>query len=248
MATSMTEAMRSAWRALRGCTPPAGPHPSASANQPDVETTVRDFNRIFYDGPQAAPLFKTTSWLGVNAQKCPMDTWIYQEILWEKRPELIVETGVFAGGSTLFLASMFDLIGAGEVLAIDITLRYVDERVPRHPRIRLVEGNSIDPAIASQVRAACRGRRTMVILDSDHTRAHVAAELAIYAPLVTPGQYLIVEDTNINGHPVYESFGPGPHEAVQEFLRHHGGWTVDRSRERLLVTFNPAGYLLRVGS
>src|SRR5262249_10891222 len=158
---------------------------------------------------------KTTSWLGVNTQKCPMDTWIYQEILWEKRPEIIVETGVYLGGSTLFLASTCDLLGLGEVLAIDVTLQHVERSVRTHPRVRLLEGNSVDPEMVAEVHAACANRRTMVILDSDHTQPHVAAELAAYAPLVTPGQYLIVEDTNINGHPVYESFGPGPYEAVQ---------------------------------
>jgi cellulose synthase/poly-beta-1,6-N-acetylglucosamine synthase-like glycosyltransferase len=86
-----------------------------------------------------------------------------------------------------------------------------------------------------------------VILDSDHSEAHVAAELRLYGPLVSPGCYLICEDTNINGHPVYPEFGPGPYEAVRRFLAESEGWRVDAGCEKLLVTFNPSGYLLREG-
>ena len=86
----------------------------------------------------------------------------------------------------------------------------------------------------------------MVILDSDHTRDHVLRELELYAPLVTPGSYLVVEDTNINGHPVAPEFGPGPMEAVEAFLETTDEFEVDRAREKLMLTFNPSGYLRRV--
>ena len=85
----------------------------------------------------------------------------------------------------------------------------------------------------------------MVILDSDHSRDHVLRELELYAPLVTPGCYVVVEDTNVNGHPVVPRFGPGPMEAVQEYLATTDAFEVDRSREKLLLTFNPSGYLRR---
>jgi cephalosporin hydroxylase len=85
----------------------------------------------------------------------------------------------------------------------------------------------------------------LVILDSDHTKDHVLAEMRAYGPLVTKGSYMIVEDTNINGHPVLPDFGPGPWEAVEEFLQGNDQFTVDRSREKLLMTFNPMGYLRR---
>ena len=93
------------------------------------------------------------------------------------------------------------------------------------------------------VRERAAGKSVMVILDSDHTRDHVLAELRAYAPIVTPGQYLVVEDSNINGHPVFPGFGPGPMEALQAFLAETGEFEVDRSREKFLVTFNPGGYL-----
>jgi cephalosporin hydroxylase len=212
----------------------------------DAARTVRDFNVLYYHGLDGHNLYLTTSWLGVPTRKCPLDTWVYQEILHRTRPEVIVETGVNCGGSTLFLASLCDLLGGGEVLAVDITLQGVAPVVRAHPRVRLFEGSSTDPAIVGRVREACAGRRTMVILDSDHTAAHVLAELRAYGPLVTPGCYLICEDTNVNGHPALPEFGPGPYEAVQTFLAENTGWQVDRDCERLLVTFNPNGYLRRV--
>ena len=86
----------------------------------------------------------------------------------------------------------------------------------------------------------------MVLLDSDHRMTHVLEELRIYSPLVTLGNYIIVEDTNINGHPVFRSFGPGPMEALEEFLRENRSFISDRSREKFLLTHNPKGYLRRI--
>jgi cephalosporin hydroxylase len=206
---------------------------------------VRRFNQLYYHGPNDVPLFTTTSWLGVPTLKCPLDLWVYQEIIYRTRPDVIVECGVHHGGSTLYLASLFDLLGTGTVVACDITLANVAPAVRTHPRIRLREGSSVDPEVVGWAAAQCRGLRTMVVLDSDHTEQHVARELALYGPLVTPGCYLVCEDTNINGHPVHEAFGPGPFEAVQGFLKQNSGWQVDRHCERLLLTFNPNGYLLR---
>jgi cephalosporin hydroxylase len=213
----------------------------------DVARTVRDFNVLYYDGPDGRNLYLTTTWLGVPTRKCPLDTWVYQEILHRTRPEVIVETGVNCGGSTLYLATLCDLLGGGEVLAVDITLGGVAPAVRAHPRVRLFEGSSTDPAVVAAITGRCAGRRTMVILDSDHAAPHVIAELRAYGPLVTPGCYLICEDTNINGHPALPDFGPGPYEAVQTFLSESPGWQVDRDCERLLATFNPGGYLRRVG-
>lgn len=206
---------------------------------------IRDFHRLYYEGLDGKPLYYTMSWLGVETLKCPLDLWIYQEILHRTRPEVIVETGVWAGGSALYLASICDLLGSGEILACDVNLDKVAARVHQHPRIRLFQGSSIDEQLVQMISQACDGRRTMVILDSDHSRDHVREELRQYAPLVTPGYYLICEDTNVNGHPVFSGHGPGPYEAVQSFLRETPGWSVDRHCERLLLSFNPRGYLQR---
>jgi cephalosporin hydroxylase len=182
--------------------------------------------------------------LGAPAQKCPLDLWIYQEILFETRPGLIVETGTAAGGSALFLASICDLLGHGHVVTIDVA----EGERPPHPRISYLHGSSTDPVIVAQVqRMAATADGVMVVLDSEHACEHVLAELEAYGPLVTPGCYLIVEDTNVNGHPVLAEHGPGPAEAVETFLANGAGalFDVDRDRERLLLSFNPGGYLRR---
>jgi cephalosporin hydroxylase len=200
------------------------------------------FHRLYYEVGREGGTWADTRWLGIRVEKCPLDLWIYQEILYERRPEVIIETGTCAGGSALYLAALCDLLGRGRVVTIDVQAR---ER-PSHPRVRFITGSSTDPAIVKQVRELIRpGEEVMVILDSDHSRDHVLAELQAYAPIVTPRQYLIIEDTNVNGHPVYRRHGPGPYEAVQKFLREHRDFSVEKEREKLLLTFNPGGYLRR---
>jgi cephalosporin hydroxylase len=203
-----------------------------------------EFHRLFYETAYARGDEWNPKWMGVAALKCPFDLWIYQEILHEIRPDVLFETGTARGGSALFLASMFDLLGRGEVVSIDIVRR---PEWPTHPRVTYLTGSSTSPAILDEVRQrAAKASRVMVILDSDHKKDHVLAELQGFAPLVSPGSYLIVEDGNINGHPVFEGFGPGPSEAIDEFLATTKTFVRDRDRERFLVTFNPGGYLRRI--
>lgn len=205
-----------------------------------------DFHRLFYD----TGAWNRVSWRGVPTQKCPLDLWIYQELIWRLRPATIVEIGLFMGGTTLFLADMLDLCTrAGKgwdagVVGVDIEPR---DR-PQHPRIEYVTGDSTDQKVVKAVRDATDAVAgpVMVILDGDHSRAHVAKELDLYAPMVTVGSYLIVEDTNINGHPVLPGWGPGPAEAVAEWLPQHPEFVVDLEPEKLLLTFNPGGFLRRV--
>jgi cephalosporin hydroxylase len=200
------------------------------------------FHRRWYRGPDT---WESNSWLGVKTLKCPLDLWIYQEILFRTRPDLIVETGTARGGSAYYLASICDLIGAGRIVTIDVgvsTLR------PEHPRVTYLTGSSTEPGIVETVRGMVGpGERVMVLLDSDHSKQHVLGELRAYAPLVTEGNYLVVEDTNVNGHPVMPQHGPGPMEALEEFLGEDAGagFVVDRDCERLLLSFNPSGFLLR---
>ena len=213
--------------------------------KPDEKAVVDAFHRLYYDGPEGeGRVHHRTTWMGVPCLKCPMDLWAYQEILAEVRPDVVVETGTHLGGSALFLAHMLDLLGKGEVITIDILDR--PER-PTHPRIRYVTGSSADAGLVRGLLAERPDAKRLVILDSDHSKAHVEKELALFAPFVSVGSYLVVEDSNVNGHPVLPDFGPGPSEAVGEFLAVNPGFTADLSREKFLMTFNPGGYLKRVG-
>lgn len=184
-----------------------------------------------------------TWFLGVRTVKLPADLWIYQEIIHEVQPDVIVETGTLDGGSAFYLARMFDLLGKGRVVTIDIE----DQGGrPEHERITYVRGSSIDPAIVASVASGIDdGDTVMVILDSDHSRDHVLAELGVWAEFVSQGSYLIVEDGNVNGHPVLPRYGPGPTEAMEAWLPRHPEFVVDSSREKFMHSFNPGGYLRR---
>jgi cephalosporin hydroxylase len=135
-------------------------------------------------------------------------------------------------------------VSHGRIVTIDLVER---PGRPRHRRITYLHGSSTDGEVVDRVRRhARRAKRVMVILDSDHTRDHVLRELELYSSFVTPGCYVVVEDTNINGHPVSPEFGPGPMEAVAAFLETTSEFEVDHLREKLLLTFNPSGFLRRV--
>jgi cephalosporin hydroxylase len=207
--------------------------------------TVDEFHRLFYETAYAGHNgWSHPRWMGVEALKCPFDLWIYQEILHELRPDVIVETGTARGGSALFLASVLDLLKSGQILSIDIVRR---PEWPTHPRVTYLTGSSTSSAIVDDVRRRVAGAaRVMVILDSDHKKDHVLEELRLYSPFVTKDSYLIVEDTNVNGRPVFPGFGPGPGEAVDDFLRTHPSFVRDASRERFFLTFNPGGYLKKI--
>ena len=196
---------------------------------------------VFYE----SDAWTKATWLGAQALKNPLDLWVYQEIMVETRPELIVETGTYRGGSALFLASLCDLLGAGEVVSIDI--EPAREDYPVHPRLTYLAGrSSTDPEVVAEVAARAAGRRILVVLDSDHSQAHVEAELEAYTPLVPVGCYVIVEDSNIGR--IRKDLLPGPLEAVEAFLARSDEFEIDVDREKFLLTFNPSGYLRRVAA
>src|SRR5215471_3762513 len=161
----------------------------------DAEAVDR-FHHLYYQRWVEQADTINLSLFGYQLLKCPLDLWMYQELLVRTRPDVVVETGTFHGGSALYLACIFDQIGTGEVITIDTVIQ--PDR-PQHPRIQYVLGSSIDPGVVSKARALVAGRRAMVILDSDHTEAHVHAEMNAYSSLVHVGDYMIVEDTNVNG-------------------------------------------------
>jgi cephalosporin hydroxylase len=202
---------------------------------------VDQFHRLYYDDPGT---WRNTHWLGISTFKCPLDLWIYQEILQELRPQLIVECGTASGGSAAYMASMCDLVGSGRIVTIDI--ESTPDR-PVHPRITYLLGSSVDPDVVAQVRAMLPSEgHVLVILDSDHSAAHVALELSTYCDMVTVGSFLVVEDSDINGHPVLPDFGPGPMEALDAFLKANDQFVVDEAKQKYHLTFNPRGFLRRI--
>jgi cephalosporin hydroxylase len=208
------------------------------------ELVIQRFNQLYYDEGRAGGTWQRTSWLGVTVWKCPLDLWVYQELLHRLRPDLVIETGTAFGGSALYLGTVCDALDRGRVVSVDIAPQ---PDLPVHPRVEFVTGSSTDPGIVADLGARAAAAQTvLVILDSDHSEKHVRAELDAYGPMVTPGSYLVVEDTNVNGHPVYPEHGPGPYEAVESFLAETDGYVRDADCEKYHLTFNPAGWLRRV--
>ena len=196
-----------------------------------------------HDAMYMSDAWTQATWLGAQALKNPLDLWVYQEIVFETKPDVIVETGTYRGGSALYLATICDLVGTGEVISIDI--EPLRDDYPQHPRISYLGGrSSTDEGVLEVVRTRADGRRTLIILDSDHSQVHVEAELQAYAPLVPVGCYVIVEDSNIGQ--IRKDLMPGPLEAIERFLAGTSEFEIDREREKFLITFNPSGYLRRV--
>lgn len=190
---------------------------------------------------------ETVSWMGVPTLKIISDLWVYQEIIYRTKPDLIVEIGSYFGGSTLFFAHMLELIGAGEVVSID---RSHDKFMADHPRIRKITGDSADPEILSQIKGLANGKSTMIVHDADHTYSAVKRDIASYAPLVSVGHYLIIEDGIVDifnsERCVLWDDNEGPLRAIAEFLEEQEGRFIrDMGAERFLATTNPSGFLRR---
>lgn len=197
------------------------------------------------------------SWMGRPIIQYPQDMVAMQEILWRVQPDLIIETGIAHGGSLVFYASICELIGRGEVLGIDIDIREHNRTaIEAHPmahRISMLQGSSTDPGIVAQAAARAAGKRTLVVLDSNHTHAHVLAELQAYAPLVSVDSYCVVFDTVIEDLPpgLYPDrpwdVGDNPKTAVRAYLADNADFTVDGDVEsKTLITVAPGGYLRRI--
>lgn len=204
---------------------------------------IESFHKLYYYAADFGKTWNNTLWLGVNTWKCPLDLWIYQEIIFDVKPDFIIESGTAYGGSALFLASLCDLVNHGQVISIDIEKK----NVPKHKRITYLIGSSISENNVNKIKYITKdAKKILVILDSDHSKHHVLKELNIYSRLVTKDSYIIVEDTNINGNPVRPEFGEGPFEAVNEFMNKNKNFTIDKSKEKFFLTFNSSGYLKRI--
>jgi len=199
------------------------------------------------------------SWLGRPIIQYPEDMIAIQEIIWNVKPDLIIETGIAHGGSIILSASILEMLGGDrQVIGIDIDIRrHNREEIENHPlskRIQMIEGSSIDSDTADKVFKLAKNRsRILVILDSNHTHDHVQKEIALYHSLVSVGSYLMVFDTIVEDLPkdYFEdrpwNVGNNPKTAVHEFLKSNDDFEIDTSiQNKLLITAAPDGYLKRI--
>jgi cephalosporin hydroxylase len=214
------------------------------------------------------------SWMGRPAIQFPNDAWAMQELIWEIKPDLIIEAGIAHGGSLVCYASMLALLDVAEavesrgiidprktkrkVLGLDIDIRSHNreaiEKHPMRPWIQMIQGSSIAPDVVEQVHEIAKSyKRIMVSLDSNHTHEHVLAELNAYAPLVSKGSYCAVFDTIVEDMPhtlcLDRPWGPGnnPKTAVWEYLKTHPEFEIDKNIDhKLLISVAPDGYLKRI--
>lgn len=195
------------------------------------------------------------NWLGLPIIQMTEDVMAAQELIWKVKPDVIVETGIAWGGSMVLYASMLELIGKGEVIGIDLVLPQSNiDKIMAYPfskRISMIQGSSIDQSIVDQVKAKIKpGQTVMLMLDSNHTHAHVLDELKMYSPLVTKDSYIIVSDTIVEDIPPQahrpRPWGPGdnPKTAVNEFLKTTDRFELDAYyNAKILMTFDKGGYL-----
>jgi cephalosporin hydroxylase len=178
-----------------------------------------DFLRL-WTSPFERTVFKNR-WLGIETLQNPNDMWITQEILFDVKPDFLVEAGTRHGGSAAIWAMILEQINPeARVITIDIEDQVTEAKeldIFRR-KVDFLVGSSTDPKIVADVKRRTQGKKVVVLLDSAHTKDHVLNELKIYSPLVGIGSYVIVQDTVVNGHPIWPEWGPGPYEAVEEFL------------------------------
>lgn len=185
-------------------------------------------------------------WRGIPLLKNPLDCWVYQEIIAETRPDVLLELGVAFGGSATYFADIMQLLGHGEVIGVDVSLERA--RGVEHPRISFIEGSSVAPDIVALVHERCRGKRVMVFADSDHEAEHVYAELRAYHDLVGDGMYMIVEDSLADVMKWMPVPIDGPLVAVERFVAEHPEFVVDqRIGEKYILTQSPYGFLRKGG-
>ena len=185
-----------------------------------------------------------TTYFGVPALKNPIDFWVYREIIFEVKPDVIIEIGNFYGGGTLALGHILDHMQKGRVIGLDIDHEKVPPIVKEHPRITLITGDACESF--DKVRELIREKdKVLIIEDSAHTYEHTLRVLRKFNPLVTTTSYFIVEDSNCH-HGLDEGPKPGPYEAIEKFIKENSDFEVDRTKESFFITWNPKGFLKRI--
>lgn len=197
-------------------------------------------------------------WLGRPIIQHPQDMVAMQELIWNIKPDLIIETGIAHGGGLIFYASILEMIGKGMVLGIDIDIRKHNRKeIEKHKmfkRIKILEGSSVDSKIISEVQKIAKNKkRILIFLDSSHAHLHVLKELELYTPLISRGSYIVVFDTIVEFMPKGTiknrpwDKGNNPFTAVKEFLKENNNFVIDKDIEnKLLITAAPGGFLKRI--
>lgn len=227
---------------------------NSNATNQELQSAGKAFN----EASNRAQYSYNFSWMGRPIIQYPQDMLAMQEIIWEIKPDLIIETGIAHGGSLIYYASLLELIGDGEILGVDIDIRAHNKiEIEKHPmfkRIKMIEGSSVSSETISKVAEIAKGKkRVLVTLDSNHTHEHVLQELNLYAPFVTEGSYLVCFDTIVEDLPNDYlpgrawSQGDNPKTAVWEFLKSNANFEIDKQIDnKLLISVAPDGYLKRV--
>jgi cephalosporin hydroxylase len=221
--------------------------------------SLKSAAKAFNDASNSAQYSYNFSWMGRPIIQYPQDMIAMQELIWDIKPDLIIETGIAHGGSLIYYASLLEMLGEGIVLGIDIDIRpHNRKQIESHPmfkRIKMIEGSSIDNTIISQVEEIAREKnRILVCLDSNHTHDHVLQELELYSNFVSKGSYMVVFDTIVEDLP--ENYfkekrpwgvGDNPKTAVHEFLKKTDDFIIDYDIDnKLLISVAPEGYLKRI--
>jgi cephalosporin hydroxylase len=210
------------------------------------ENVIKRFRKIYYNTDP-----HITRYLGMLSLQYPTDNWVMQEIISDIKPDFIIETGTFTGATTLFYADILEKAHpGGRVISIDH--QNLVKKASRHrnwKRVEFYQADSTAAGLVKMIAKRVKGKKVLVTLDSNHAKSHVLRELELYSPMVSPGSYIIVQDTHLGGHPNHHISvpGEGPWEAVEEFLKKTDDFIIDRSREKHLITQNPSGYLKRSG-
>ncbi len=208
---------------------------------------IERFRKIYYNTKS-----HHTHYLGVRSMQYPNDNWVMQEIIFDVKPDFIIETGTADGGTALFYATILEKINEnGKVITVDLHSfnHKISEFKTWKERVEFIMGSSVSPIVVDAIVERVKGHRVLVTLDSDHSKEHVLKELKLYSPLVSLNSYIVVQDTHLGGHPNHHprvKEGEGPWEAVKEFLRTNKDFEIDHSREKHLITQNPSGFLRRV--
>jgi len=205
----------------------------------------KEMMKLFHE----IPIWSHMWFHNVPIEKNPLDLWMMQQIIYETQPEIIVETGTFRGGSALYWAHTLNGMGLENPRVLTVDIGDYTTTAATHPLwkkyVTFFKGSSTDATIVAEIVKRTHRRKTLVTLDSNHSMQHVLNELHAYAPLVTKGCYLVVEDTHIDGVPTQPGAGPGPLATVMRFLQENKDFEQDFSREAFIMTFNPGGWLRR---